>query len=123
MKTKSALVIEWCEKNKIVDLIVPYRGDIYSYKLAEATTDEDAKLLIGGFDDEQNYHKLPDDIFKIKVTKSQRGYVSDFYLTALKSGKSYQSCFCNVYDILGSREAEAKVNIVTVSWEEEEEAK
>jgi len=118
MKTKSALVIEWCEKNKIVDLIVPYRGDIYSYKLAEATTDEDAKLLIGGFDAQMNYHKLPDDIFKVKVRKSVEHYVSEGYYNLLKSGANVQDGYV-IYEKADSTYYKS----VMVSWEEEEEIK
>jgi len=120
MKTKSALVIEWCEKNKIVDLIVPYRGDIYSYKLAEATTDEDAKLLIGGFDDEQNYHKLPDDIFKVKVMKRREGYVTKAgYDTLINSenikDESEDDFTCiHYYPVIKYHKK------VTIFWEDEE---
>jgi len=72
MKTKTELVIEWCKKNKIVDLITCYMGGIYHYKYTDGTTDEDAKLVIGGFDDKRNYYKLPADIFKVKVSKKKK---------------------------------------------------
>jgi len=72
MKSKSALVLEWCKENRIVNLITFYEGALSHYDDVYGTTDECADTIIGGFDAEQNYHKLPENIFKEKVSNRKK---------------------------------------------------
>jgi len=77
--------------------------------------EEKVKNVIGGFDDEQNYHKLPADIFKVKVTKSKVGYMAeeDYYAEdTTRRGDEYDYIFYNPFNLHRRK--------VTITWEEEE---
>jgi len=123
MKTRKELLREWWNDRGIVRLITFYEGTWSHYADVYGTTEEDAKHVIGGFNDKQTYYKLPDNIFKVKVTKSQEAYVSDYALTRLKSEKRCQGIFATLHENSFYPYVESEVNKVTITWEELEEIK
>jgi len=121
MKTRKDVVLEWCRENKIKYLTHHSASDMDCSHIYGVVKEEDVKNVIGGFDDEQNYHKLPADIFKVKVTKSIEAYVSDSYFAALTSGTSREGIFVTLHENSLYPYEESEVKKVTITWEEEEE--
>jgi len=119
MKTKRGVVIDWCKENELVYLTYCYGGAIVNYRFIHGAAEENVKRVIGGFDAQRNYYKLPDDIFKVKVTKSKEGYMArngNYIIGAAYIGGER--------DIISyGRSCDVFSRKVTITWEEEEEIK